>query len=58
MAREATRVYISFSLRTLWGSDGSAAGGGYSDLSDVRPQAPCKRATAQRAALSESLWPG
>ena len=54
MAREATRVYISFSLRTLWGSDGSAAGGGYSDLSDVRPQAPCKRATGSSPALSES----
>ena len=39
------------------GSDGSAAGGRESDLSDVRPQAPCKRATARRAALGESLWP-
>ena len=38
------------------GNEGSAAGGGRSDLSDVRPQAPCKRATARRAALGESLW--
>ena len=36
------------------GSDGSAAGGGRSDLSDVRPQAPCKRATERSEALGES----
>ena len=40
-----------------WGSDATAASGGKREQSDVRPQAPCKRATAQRAALSESLWP-